>query len=48
MAEKYDLRTQNEIEEGVEHEAKELDGEELLRQFMEEVTLLSDISENEK
>ena len=40
MAQKYDLRTEESWRET-------LHGEELLRQFMEEVTLLSDISENE-
>jgi len=40
MAQKYDLRTEDSGREN-------LQGEELLRQFMEEVTLLSDISENE-
>lgn len=48
MAEKYDIRKTNATnEDEADWKADVIDGEELLRQFMEEVTLLSDISENE-
>jgi superfamily I DNA/RNA helicase len=41
MAQKYDIR-------GKDNENRETNGEDLLRAFLEEVALLSDISENEK